>query len=691
MPIFEDFPYTNIHELNLDWLIKEVAKVNDKYDEIDEAVETTTVNAESSAESARQSTNVLSQVRSLKTQCETIIENGTQDIQNILDEGVEDIESIESSLLSNIDAINTELDLHNTQIATNTANIQINAERISEIASLPSGSTSGDAELIDGRVGADGVTYSSIGNAIRGQYTLLNNILDSMKGYRNFYIDPFFTLFKDDTTDRVDINKFIYNYTRYTGDWEYVEATRGMRKVAGSGTATCFIGCEINYKPDYFPDGYITFAFNLTRSPQMTKIVRVSTRFIDAEGTTISTEYTQTSSGGRIVFTNQIPANTARIFCWVQSSDNEAWRVNNPVIVAGQKDVECSSLLFDVVYSILNSTYSVAYVYNINDLQEALAKGVSDIYIADNFTVNTSTGLTIDNVCNIYGQGKTITFTGGTASTTYLTITNNVNIYDLTLIGDRTCLNLLKTTNSDNNIKVNIYNSKIDSAYNSVVSIALNSNTLLENCVVCNSYHNDCIGIRDNAIAVVRGCKVFNAFDEGLSSHNSSYVEVYDSEFYHCGYDLDTGLDGASSCFGGCHIGGGKMGKVIGCYSHDNVTHGITFINFQQDLPDDVEVCLNNVATNNRQFGMIFTYCKHLTACGNTSLNNGRDQYHNMTNVLFGVEHTHSSPIGVVSSGYVGGNTFTQEEQGTGIHFDNGYNFPDLKVYTILQQEISHN
>lgn len=691
MPIFEDFPYTNVHELNLDWLINEVAHVNDKYEQIDEAVETTTANAESSAESARQSTNVLSQVRTLKTQCETIIENGTQDIQNILDDGMQDIENIESSLLSNINAINTELDLHNTQIATNSANIQTNSDRITQIASLSQGSTTGDAELIDGRVGADGVTYSSIGNAIRGQYTVLNTILNSMKGYRNFYIDPYFTLFKDGTTDRVDINKFIYNNTRYAGDWEYVEATRGMRKIAGSGSANCFIGCEINYKPDYFPDGYITYAFNLTRSPQMTKVVRLNIRFIDAEGVTISTEYNQTSSGGRLVLTTQIPANTARIFCWVQSSDNEAWRVNNPIIVAGQKDVECSSLLFDVVYSILNSTYSVAYVYNIDDLQEALAKGVSDIYIADNFTINTSTGLTINNICNIYGQGKTITFTGGTASTVYLTISNNVNIYDLTLIGDRTCLNLLKTTNSNNDIKVNIYNSRIDSSYNSVVSIALNSNTLLENCVVCNSYHNDCIGIRDNAVATVRGCKVFNAYDEGLSSHNSSYVEVYDSEFYHCGYDLDTGLDGAQSCFGGCHIGGGKMGKVVGCYSHDNSTYGITFINFQQDLPDDIEVCLNNTAINNTLYGMIFTYCKHLIACGNTSINNGRDALGGYTNVLFGKEVTQSAPIGIVSSGFVANNVFSNTPEFTGVRFESNTNFPDLYVYETMQREIEHD
>lgn len=61
-----------------------------------------------------------------------------------------------------------QLDTIETQKATK-QEVEVERKRIDSFTSLPSGSTTGDAELMDGRVGADGVTYSNIGNAIRRQ------------------------------------------------------------------------------------------------------------------------------------------------------------------------------------------------------------------------------------------------------------------------------------------------------------------------------------------------------------------------------------------------------------------------------------------------------------------------------------------------------------------------------------------
>ena len=60
--------------------------------------------------------------------------------------------------------------------------------RMDTFTRLEEGSTTGDAELADGRVGADGKTYENIGGAIRGQVTDLKSDLSDLKSdiYNDF-------------------------------------------------------------------------------------------------------------------------------------------------------------------------------------------------------------------------------------------------------------------------------------------------------------------------------------------------------------------------------------------------------------------------------------------------------------------------------------------------------------------------
>ena len=93
------------------------------------------------------------------------------------------IKDINRKLATNTNKIedNTKkLNINIANIKNISSQLDVERKRIDSFTSLPEGSTTGDAELIDGRVGVNGKTYENIGTAIREQFKNVNKTIDDL-------------------------------------------------------------------------------------------------------------------------------------------------------------------------------------------------------------------------------------------------------------------------------------------------------------------------------------------------------------------------------------------------------------------------------------------------------------------------------------------------------------------------------
>lgn len=142
------YPYTDFHELNLDWFLEEFKKYYEKVISQDQKIATL-------EETVQQFTSfVTNYFDNLDVQ---------QEINNKLDAMAASGE-LQAMLQPYFDGFITAVD---DQINTQNSRLTTLESRMNEFTILPEGSTSGDAELMDIRVGFSGMTYGSAGNAVR--------------------------------------------------------------------------------------------------------------------------------------------------------------------------------------------------------------------------------------------------------------------------------------------------------------------------------------------------------------------------------------------------------------------------------------------------------------------------------------------------------------------------------------------
>ena len=146
--MFENFPYSNFHDLNTDWLIKRVKNV-----------ETSEANAKASEEAAAESATAAAQSATASDQSAQASAQSAQ----------ASAQSAEESANSATEA--------NEYVTSTRDQVNLLQSRVDNI--IPSGTqTEGNTELLDIRVGYNGERFPSAGDAVRGQVYDLNTDLN---------------------------------------------------------------------------------------------------------------------------------------------------------------------------------------------------------------------------------------------------------------------------------------------------------------------------------------------------------------------------------------------------------------------------------------------------------------------------------------------------------------------------------
>lgn len=141
------YPYTDFHELNLDWFLSEFKKTVDKVTTLEQTV-----------------SDFIDYVNNWID---------SQDVPALVQEQIQQL--IDDGTMASF--IQPWFDM---MVSQQNDKIAVLEARMDEFTNLPYGSvsTAADAELVDIRIGADGYTWPNAGDAVRGQVEKINRFID---------------------------------------------------------------------------------------------------------------------------------------------------------------------------------------------------------------------------------------------------------------------------------------------------------------------------------------------------------------------------------------------------------------------------------------------------------------------------------------------------------------------------------
>lgn len=209
MGLFEQFPYTNFHELNLDWIVSKVKELVTEFDSY----------AVSFQELKDYVNNYFENI--------DLSDDVRDELQKIADSGEFDsiiAEAAQNVIPGYMDEYKQEIDAQiagqNNIINQNSENIEELKTQIETIANLPEGSTTGDAELANIRNGANGVTYPNAGSAVRANDENAINLARASMEFKEVSGDEVSYIYAGLSKYNIDSTSgnvsYLYNVSPYT-------------------------------------------------------------------------------------------------------------------------------------------------------------------------------------------------------------------------------------------------------------------------------------------------------------------------------------------------------------------------------------------------------------------------------------------------------------------------------------------
>ena len=187
---------------NIDWTINAVNNVVKSWNtEVSESIDQSkaivkeTTTEQFNTEWNKKQPELITQVNTLTTnkfneergelenQINTTLENQntTLENQNIKINNIQNKQNVlENNINDTIDTQNNKINSIQTQQNNLSSEQTTLSQRMDTFTKLSDGSTTGDAELQDIRVGANDTTYNTAGDAVRGQYTQINDELSTV-------------------------------------------------------------------------------------------------------------------------------------------------------------------------------------------------------------------------------------------------------------------------------------------------------------------------------------------------------------------------------------------------------------------------------------------------------------------------------------------------------------------------------